>query len=118
MTARLTTGAPDPESVAPTISDLAAPSVQTSLDRERGVLSLSLSSSQSSADATFDDDEVFIFRATKDGPVLGFEIPHFLTYWQDRIAELVQHLVAYAPQDRRAIELSLQEFGPEHSSGC
>jgi hypothetical protein len=100
------------ESFAPTISYVAVPPVQAALDRERGVLSLTLSSALSIADTTFDDDEVFVFRAATDGRVLGFEIPHFLTYWQMRIAELAQHLSDYSPGLRREIERCLQAIDP------
>jgi hypothetical protein len=109
MTARSTmSGAPKAiESFAPTISYIAVPPVQAALDRERGVLTVSLSPALSSADATFDDDEVFVFRAAKDGSVVGFEIPHFLTYWQSRTADLVRHLAAYSPELRREMKLCL-----------
>jgi hypothetical protein len=83
--------------------------VSASLDRRRGVLSVSVSPTSQNADATFDDEEIFVFHS-EDGNVAGFEVPHFLTYWRSRLVELSNHLACYAPTCRVQIARCLNEF--------
>lgn len=68
------------------------------LDRETGVLYISIKDSDSTVVSNLDDEEIFVFYEEKTGDVVGFTIPHFQIYWASRKDELENHLRNYTPE--------------------
>lgn len=79
----------------------------TEFDRQNDVLRISVAPPAGPSECILDAEEIFIFRDVASGRPIGFEVPHYSTYWRKHIDQLVAHLETYLDPPARNLKSAL-----------